>query len=183
MPKIKIELERATFERLQKHARPLVDTTDTVITRALEALESAERHLKPRPVQTGRSIDPDDLPNLTHTRVLDASLDGEPIPNPNWNLVVRRLLVAAHARVQDFDELRKKWPGNIVRGSKNDDGYDYLAEIGMSVQASPAKTAGQRVVEAARQFGVEVEIGFMWRQKQAAAFPGESARLKIPARV
>ena len=37
MPEIAIE--NSTFERLQRHARPLLDTPDTVVNRALDALE------------------------------------------------------------------------------------------------------------------------------------------------
>ena len=33
-----IAIEQATFERLQHHAKPFVDTPDTIIMRALNAL-------------------------------------------------------------------------------------------------------------------------------------------------
>ncbi len=34
-----ISLSQAAFERLQRHAKPFVDTPETVILRALDALE------------------------------------------------------------------------------------------------------------------------------------------------
>ena len=42
MPEIMIE--QSTFERLQRHATPLVDNTDTIINRALDALEQRKGH-------------------------------------------------------------------------------------------------------------------------------------------
>lgn len=43
-----ITIEHTTFERLQRHAQPLVDSSDAVINRALDALEghTAERRAK-----------------------------------------------------------------------------------------------------------------------------------------
>ncbi|MDA8008597.1 MAG: hypothetical protein MPK62_12450 [Alphaproteobacteria bacterium] len=40
-----ISIDESTFKRLQRHARPLDDTPDTVINRALDALEKGKRGL------------------------------------------------------------------------------------------------------------------------------------------
>ena len=39
-----IEINQATFERLQRHAKPFVDTPDIIINRALDALGLSEGH-------------------------------------------------------------------------------------------------------------------------------------------
>jgi hypothetical protein len=89
VPQITIESE--TYERLQRHAKPFVDTPDTVINLALDALDQ----LSGRPAASNgtaaepeRPIDPRLLPSLTHTKVLDASIGGELIPKANWNLLL-----------------------------------------------------------------------------------------------
>ena len=50
-----IKIEDATYERLQQHAKAFVDTPDTVINRALDALENQGR-------KDGDIVDPRSLP-------------------------------------------------------------------------------------------------------------------------
>ena len=38
-----VNLERSTIERMKAHAEPLVDTYDTVINRALDALDAKKQ--------------------------------------------------------------------------------------------------------------------------------------------
>ena len=49
----------------------------------------------------------------------------------------------------------------------------------MSVQGQDANGACRAIVTAAQGLGVELEIGFMWRLKEAAAHPGEHARVVV----
>lgn len=175
MPEIAIE--QSTFERLQRNANPLVDTVDMVVNRALDALE----HRKgPPPLPTAvRQIDERRLPNLTHTKILDASLDGKQIVKPTWNLVVERLLIRAMKQLADFDQLRKLCSVNMVLGRKEDEGYRYLAEIDVSFQGLSANDACGALVVAARNLRIELEIVFIWRDREGAAHPGERARLNV----
>ena len=105
MPQITID--STTYERLQRHARPFVDTPDTVINLAIDALDQ----LSARPVPSNgaaaaseRRIDPRLLPSLTHTKVLDASIDGVPVPKANWNLLLDEILRRAMKRLGSFEE-------------------------------------------------------------------------------
>ena len=102
MPEITIQ--QSTFERLQQHAKPFVDTPETVIIRVLDALDQLGQKAGPgngRVPETERRIDPRALPSLTHTKVLDASIDGHPVAKANWNLLldefVRRAMKGAWA--------------------------------------------------------------------------------------
>ena len=177
-----ITIEQSTFERLQRHARPLVDTTDTVVNSALDALEDKELHVAIRRdhAASERQIDPRTLPNLKHAKVLDASLEGERIIKPNWNLLLNEMLVRAMKRLSDFDKLRSLCPVNMVRGRKEDEGYGYLSEIDVSVQGLDANGACRALVMAAQGLGIGLDIGFMWRHNEGAAYPGEKARLIVP---
>ncbi len=182
MPEITID--QTTFERLQNHAKPFVDTPDMVVRRALDALEQREdeKHANQRKFQavSEREIDPRRLPNLAHTKVLDASIGGEPIDRPNWNLLVERMLVKAMGRLHDFDELNKLCSVNMILGRKDDEGYRHLPQIGISFQGLPAREACNALVVIAQSLGVALDIGFIWRSKEGAAYPGEKARLKVP---
>lgn len=179
---MEITIQQSTFERLQRHAKPLVDTTDTVLNRALDALERQEGSTAPRESQpeSERRIDPRRLPDLKHTKVLDASIDEEPIARPNWNLLLNRIVIRAMKEPSDFRKLHQLCPVNIVDGRKEDEGYGYLAEIDISVQGQDANAACRTVVTAAQGLGIPIDIGFMWRPKEGAAYPGERARLTVP---
>ena len=101
-------IEQSTFERLQRHARPLVDTTDMVVNRALDALELHERSATQEVYQSiaERQINPRRLPDLTHTKVLDASLNGKRFVKPNWNQLVNQILIRAMKQFQILTNYR-----------------------------------------------------------------------------
>jgi hypothetical protein len=180
MPQIVVQDQ--TFERMQRHAKPFVDTPDTIINLALDALESAADHETMPPAQHmagERRIHPRALPNLTHTKVLDARIDGEAIAKPNWNSLLDEMLRRSMKQVGSFEKLKQLCPVNMVKGRKNDEGYTHLPEIDASVQGQDANGACRAIVTAAQGLGMPVDIGFMWRHKEGAAHPGERARLQV----
>ena len=182
MPEISIE--QSTFERLQSHAKPLVDTVDSVINRGLDALERLEA--QPTPVGNGqdneRIIDPRSLPNLTHTKILDTAIDGERPSRPNWNALLDEMLRRGMTHFSSFEKLRQACPVNIVQGKKDDEGYGYLPEIDISVQGQDSNGACRGIVTLAQRLGIGLDISFMWRLKDKAAFPGQRGRLTIHKR-
>ena len=177
-----ITIQQSTFERLQSHAEPFVDSPDVVIMRALDALDLIGLEHSPangQRLEPERRIDPRALPNLTHTKVLEASIDGERIAKPNWNYLLDEVLRRAMRRLGSFERLRQLCPVNMVEGRKEDEGYGYLAEFDFSVQGQDANGACRAMVTAAQGLGMELEIGFMWRLKEAAAYPGQRARVEV----
>ena len=180
MPKIVIQ--QATFERLQCHAQPFVDTPDTVIVRALDALDQIG--VKDAPddgpsTKTERRFELSALPSLTHTKVLSAVIDGELIAKPNWNSLMRELLRRAMKRVGGFENLQHMCPANMVKGRKEDEGYRYLSEVDISVQGQGANGACRAMVTVAQALGIPLDIGMMWRHDEAAAYPGERGRITV----
>ena len=181
MPEVSIE--PATFERLQRHARPLIDSVDVVVNRALDALEG--RHALPSGDMgpaVDHDVEPDRLPDLTHTKVLTARLAGEEVAKPNWNRLLHRVLLIAMREVGDVDELRRRCPANMVAGRKTDDGYHHLPEADISVQGLSANEACGALTLTARGLGIGVDIVFLWRVKEGAAYPGKRGRLNLAAR-
>jgi len=181
MPQITID--ESTFERLQVHAKPLVDTVDSVINRGLDALEALGSPPTPAAIEpnTARKIDPRALPSLTHTKVLDAVIEGDSLAKTNWNAALDEMLRRTSKHIDSFELLRKTCPANMVQGRKEDDGYSYLPEIDISVQGQDSNAACRAIVALAQNLGIGVDITFMWRPKDKAAFPGERGRLYIPA--
>ena len=179
-----IPIETSTLERLKDHAEPLVDTHDSVVNRALDALEQSAGQPASRAGKKGeRLIDPHKLPDLAHTKVLDAMIDGRSMRKPSWNPALRALLGCAMKRGgRDFGALQAACRGkvNMVEGCKTDDGYHHVPELGISFQSLGATDVCAALVTAAQAFGIAVDIGFMWRGREGAAFPGERGRLQIP---
>ena len=180
MPEITIE--QATFERLQRHAEPLVDTVDAVVNRAFDALETGVwRQPDERFLAVEHEVGPDRLPDLTYTKVLAARLAAADIKRPNWNRLLHRVLILSMGRVADLNELRRLCPANMVCGTKTDEGYHHLPEIGISVQGLSANEACAALIATARGLGIGLDVAFMWRAKEGAAHPGERGRLQVPS--
>ncbi len=177
-----IVIENSTFERLQKYAKPLVDTPDMVINRALDALGNREPRIThvDNPQIGVRSVDLNALPSLKHTKILEALIDGELIDRPKWNPLVDRIVIRAMRQLQDINELRKICTANMVRGWKDDEGYRYLTEIDVSIQGLSANDAGRALVVVAQSLQIELHITFIWRNRKDAAYPGEKALLAVP---
>ena len=184
MPQITVE--QVTFERLQSCAKPLVDTPDSVVNRALDALEGLALKPDDRPAGTqrefvGAGVDPNQLPDLKHTKVLAASVDETPVRPANWNSLLRELLVRAIEHFESFDEVQQLCAINMVPVVKDDEGYKYLPEAQISYQGVPANVAATAVVALAQALGASLQVDFQWRRKDQAFRPGESARLQVPS--
>ena len=177
---IKVDIEQSTFERLQRHARPLVDTPDSVIVRALDALDQSEP-TQERSVEAMTFGPSRPLPDVKHTRMLAASIDGRPVTS-NWNNVLRHMLIRAKEHYGDFEQLRRRCAVNIVPQAKDDDGYVHLPEAGLSYQGVNANAAANAMVALAKDIGVSLDVDFEWRDKEQAANPGHRGRIQVPAR-
>ena len=176
-----MQIKQSTFERLQNHAKPLVDTMDTVLNRVLDIVERNQEHSGPEEIHNDgpRLINPLSLPDLTHTKVLNASLARKELLKPNWTLVLENVLVIAMKELDDIVELRRYCPANMVQGRKEDEGYRYLPEVDISVQGMAANSTCKAIVLLARSRAISLEIIFEWRNKKDAAYPGDKARINL----
>ena len=71
----------------------------------------------------------------------------------------------------------------MVRGEKDDDGYGYMPDIDISIQGQDSNAACRAAVLLAQSLNISLEIAFMWRPKDKAAFPGERCRLTVAERL
>src|SRR5205823_12855418 len=99
MPNIAISEE--SLATLQRYAVPLVDTVDTAIKKMDELIRNgATAAASPEPGAAERRVNPRDLPRLTHTKMLDASIGGTPLTRPNWNGLLDEMLRRAMKEVK-----------------------------------------------------------------------------------
>lgn len=168
-PNVTLSIE--TISRLKSHAEPLVDTYDTVINRALDALDAVSGY---DGVDVGiRSYNPAIPPNLAYTTVKSVIFNGKRFPAAEsyWNLV---LLAAVR-------EAAKKLPTkavkdliivNSVLGKKEDNGYKFLEDVGVSVQGQDANGAWKGIYHIVKELKIPIEVTFIWQDNPKAASPG-----------
>jgi len=180
-----IRIPDSLFARLQKHAKPLVDTPVTVIERAVDALDELER--RPRTRAAGRrerdndelpaakSYNPNRPPDLTHAKLLNAEFNGKPATN--WNDLVEVAHRHASGRFKTYDALRAATKSNIVRGERTDSGFRFVPDLDVSIQGIDADIAWRNALHLAQQLNVSIRVEFEWRNKPGAAKPGKRGLL------
>jgi hypothetical protein len=177
------------FKRLQRLAVPLVDTLDTTLARILDSYESLAEVSEPAASEISsvktitlpieRPYQPFDPPDLTHTKVTFASVGRKSIDGPTWNALLDELVRLAKRQLRDFSAVRKVSLVNLVEGEKVDDGYHFLADIGISVQGQSANDAWRGIAHIARAIDHRVQVHFFWRNKDKALHPGEGGCFQI----
>jgi hypothetical protein len=184
-------ISEENFKRLQRLAVPLVDTLDSALTRILDSYENEFRNsetspLVPAPKATTLPIErpyhPFDPPDLTHTKVTFASVGSKSLDSPTWNALLDELVRLAKRQLGDFSAVRKVSLVNLVQGEKVDDGYHFLADIGISVQGQSANDAWRGIAQIARAIDRRVQVHFFWRSKEKALRPGEGGCFQIDGR-
>lgn len=175
------KLSPDTITRLEKHAKPFVDTVDTVINRILDAYEATREQADDSDIVTGGKIhdfDPSSPPNLTHTKVLSVQFNRIKFPreDTNWNSLLNEAIRVARKHAKSDDELRRVILTNFIFGKKEDEGYRYLEDIKLSVQGQDANAAWKATFNIARLLHLRFEIVFAWRIKAEASHPGVTGR-------
>jgi hypothetical protein len=130
--------------------------------------------------ETVRTFNTKSVPNLRHTKLLSARVKNETI-RPTWNGLLFDLISRIPKDVLEKpDEARRLIIVNFVTGKKEDEGYRFIPELGISVQGQDANDSWKGASHIAQRLGVPVEVEFLWRMKEGAAFPGSTGRLAVP---
>jgi hypothetical protein len=175
-----ITLSADTFAKLQKLAVPLVDTTESVIARLIEfyerghGVQSEARAI----ISEARTFNPASPPDLTHTRILAARLRGQEFIGSalKWNRLLDFALEAAVKETGKPDVVIRSSMVNAVVGRKEDMGYSFLPDAGISVQGQDANGAWRGIFQIAKTFGWSVDVEFTWLEKDGASNPGVVGR-------
>lgn len=178
-----ITISSATFKRLESCIKSFADTPETVINRALDALEQLPSQPvdvdDPTPV-TELQFDPSQLPDMTHTKILDAAVAGTGGQKPHWNDLLKMMVRSAVANGRTFDEIRQLCSINMVSGQEGNQKYSYLPDIDISLRNQNANTACRTLVTLAQNLGIALDIVFEWPDKKGTAYSGQRGRLRIP---
>jgi hypothetical protein len=179
-----ITLSDETFHKLQTLAKAFVDTPESVISDLADA-ELRRRSGSgtgsgrgPKEEEPILSLDPDAHDNLTHTRLLSATVDGHPIHRPKWNGILDYLHVLARQRFDTFELVRRATGANVRDGRYEESGFRYVPEADLSIQGVDANLAWDHSLRLARALAVPLRLRLEWRNKEAAAHPGQTAFLE-----
>jgi hypothetical protein len=175
------KLSPSTIARLEKHAKPFVDTVDTVVNRVLDDYEARREETDDADIVVGgviQDFDPSSPPNLTHTKVLSIQFNRNKFhrEDTNWNALLNEAVRVARKHAKSDDELRRVILANFVIGKKEDEGYRYLNDVGLSIQGQDANSAWKATFNIARLLRLPFEIIFCWRLKAEASHPGVTGR-------
>jgi hypothetical protein len=156
-------------------AEPLIDTIDSVINRALDALEEkagSGRHVGSQP--SFRILNPGAPPGLAHTTIKSIELCGRTLkPNQTyWNTLLIATLREAKSRGTSTDELKMLILGNCHVGRKEDEGYRFYKDLELSIQGLDSNAAWRATYHVAQKLGLSLEVKFVWQDNPKAAFPG-----------
>jgi len=122
-------------------------------------------------------MDPDAPDDLSHTRLIRASFEGNEIIRPNWGKLVRKAHSDAKKNLS-FRDLEKLTIAHIREGKYEDQGFSYIPEADLSIQGLPANNAWQSILLLARHLKVSVRVVVEWHDKEKASHPGERAALE-----
>lgn len=175
------EIRPETIARVEKHAKPFVDSFDAVLNRMIDVYERVTDTERTDSISTDRTIqdfDPASPPSLTHTQVHSITFNRVKFPHSRttWNALLFEAIRLARRHTKSDEELKRLILVNFVFGKKETDGYRYLDDVDLSVQGQDANGAWKGVFHIARQLSCSFEVIFMWRMKDGAARPGVTGR-------
>jgi hypothetical protein len=173
-----INVTDPTFARLQKFAKPLIDTPESVIIRLMDAFEKRQ---SVSPPNGAKEYGVGAAPNLTHTKVLSIELNGAECPKSetNWNRLLDDVINQAAKKLKDVTALKELLVVNHVIGKKEDQGYRYLATAGISVQGQDANSAWKAVAHIIKSMNFSCRVIFMWYDNDKAAHPGQTGKFTL----
>ncbi len=184
-----IRISDTNHRKLQKLAIPLVDNPDTLIGRLIDAAFEGVPYKIPnlneetKPAVTALQVSAtimDDIhnhPNLTHTKMREASFGGVDLTKANWSNLVKHAHEAAYRQLGSFQALRNASHTRIRQGRYTGNGFSYLENIDVSIQGQDANQSWENALRIARRLGVPIRVSFEWYSKQGADRPGESDSL------
>ncbi len=176
----KIDISEDLFARVQSFATPLVDTFETVLTKALDALQAQTSGGDGDMPLAKRPLNPASAPNLSFTTVHSVILNGKRLPPADtyWNNLLRAVINEAKKTLSG-DEVKELVICNTVLGKKEEDGYNYLPQVGISVQATEANKAWKATYLVAEAIKASIEVEFSWQDNPKAAMPGKSGKFVL----
>lgn len=178
-----VTLSDSTYAKLQKAAKPFIDTEDSTCSRVLDfylehngGAPGANGALSPNVDGSEASVVRLDSESrqLLHTKLISATVDGTALHRPKWNSLMNDMHIMARKRLGSYDAVRRASRANLRQGRYEENGYKYLPEADLSIQGVDANLACEHSFRLARAMNISLKVTFEWRDKEDAAHPGQS---------
>lgn len=175
-----IRISNQIFTRLQDIAEPFTDTPATVIERLLDFYEEydqsngkfSQEETFVNEDENIERFEAETPPDLKFSKVQKAIIGSSSLPKPNWNKIVRYIHCLCMKQAQTFDALQMITTFNIKVGKYEDEGFDYVPEIGVSIQKVDSNTAYKGILAISKKLSIPFSIYFQWLDKPQIEIPG-----------
>lgn len=157
-----------------RQGEPFVDTTREHVIKKL--IKFFKEHTAADGQEDIKSYSTVASPDLSHTKVLNAQIDGRAMLQPNWNSIMDRAINFAFHKLRDTDKVAELVLTKHTKGEKTDQGFRYLKEAGLSVQGQDSNNAWKTTANIIKALGVPAEVTFAWYDNPKAAKPGETGK-------
>jgi hypothetical protein len=172
-----VELSAETDKDLAALAEPFVDVTrEHVIKKLIKFYKEQVAGDSGEVIKTYSNIAP---PDLSHTKVLGAQINGRQMLQPNWNSIMDRAICFAFHKLKNTDRVSELVLAKHIKGEKTDQGFRYLKDAGISVQGQDANNAWKTSANIIKALGVTAEVTFAWHENSKAAKPGEMGKFML----
>ena len=111
-------------------------------------------------------------PGLTFTRILSATMNGQPLDKPKWAGLLIEMAKRVKAKGFASDQLATELQIPTKRNAYEEEGYRFYPELGLSIQGQSAQDAWREISRLADKHRIPVEIEFQWRDNEKAQHPG-----------
>lgn len=182
-----IPISESLFAKIKGLAEPFVDTPESVIGKCVDfyiSKNSGEFQPAAAVAEVGPIKFPADAaPDLTFTRPIAITLDGKKFEKSSlyWNALLFELVKRASAKLSP-DKLRQAILVNFVENEGSQDtGYRFIPEAKLSVQGQASNAAWKAILHLVRASGMNLDVVFLWENKDKAAHPGKTGQMTFVA--
>jgi hypothetical protein len=187
-----VEISDLTNSRLQAIAIPLTDTHDSVISRLLDH-HAATTATIPKFVRPGEPIeiladgtmvfDPANPPSLAFTTCTQIVISGDQLAKGDtyWNTMMYQMIRTVQKQ-KGFDAKQLFSMidiANAEMGKKEDNGYKFLPDVGLSVQGQDSNAAFRQAYSLAVLNGIKFTVFFNWQNNEKAVYPNQRGYIEF----
>jgi hypothetical protein len=184
-----IQITDETFQLLQNEAIPLIDSIDSVIKRALDALNALQT--EDRKTQLNQEVElsiekatPEvtrysatKIPPLKFATMVECTIDGEIAPQRQlgWNTILDSLVRRCGPLNLSASKLSELTEAPFMQGKYHAKGYRFIEEANVSYQGLNSDRAALASFRIAKKIGISLKVKFKWpHDKPEAHRSGET---------
>lgn len=167
MPKqVQILISEETHQQLQELSIEYDISIPSIIVQALASFNKPKK--RKRRAKSAKDPDP------THSIVITAEINGEKLPNPDWNAIFKLLLTKAYEKYQSIDRVQALFSLKIISGKIKGRGIAYMDNMDASVHFQSAKNIIRLIKKVCPELGLALRIEIEWPKRRGVKLAGKS---------